>query len=398
MSEAKPSPAGAVGAARGSRLRAAVLGAVLILSAAACAHPAPSSDLEPALAAAMTRGGPPAMGVLVIRHGRVAGEAVRGVRQLGDTVAVRPGDRWHLGSNTKAFTATLIARLVEQGRLSWTEPLDRMLPQLAGSMRPEYRDVTLADLLSHRAGIREPDEKNEALFKAFYTDSRPLPQQRLAWASAALDMEPIGPKRGKSDYSNTGYIIAAAIAETATGRTYEQLVAQHVLRPLGLRTATFAPPGARGDLVGHVEGRAAGPADGNPPLWNPAGGLRMSLRDYARFCIDQIEGERGRGALLGAATYRFLHARQGEGEALGWSVEADMAGRQGPILQHAGSDGNWYAAVALFPETRDGVLAAANAARSMGGDRAVLQAAMAVLPTLSRPVAPSAEAAKPAAP
>lgn len=76
------------------------------------------------------------------------------MRRLGSADPVRRGDGWRLGSDGKAMTATMIARLVEQGVLSWDTRLDQMLPDLAASMHPEYRGVTLPDLLSHRSGLQ----------------------------------------------------------------------------------------------------------------------------------------------------------------------------------------------------------------------------------------------------
>jgi hypothetical protein len=69
--------------------------------------------------------------------------------------------------------------------------------------------------------------------------------------------------------------------------------------------------------------------------------------------------------------------------AVGWGVQDSVGGRKGPVLLHAGSDGNWYAVVALFPQTGNGALVAANAADDMGGDKAVKAAFGALLPDLS---------------
>jgi len=360
------------------------LGALAALVAAALgAGPAPAAPPDPQQLMASAMGeapAPPAMGVLVIRDGLVAEVAVRGVRSLDTGIAVRPDDRWHLGSDGKAITAVMIARLVEAGRLSWSAPLHRLLPTTA--MRPEYRDVTLAELLTHTAGIAEPAD---ALLLDFLKDSRPLPRQRMEWTRAALAMAPVGP-RGQADYSNTGYVIAAVVAEQATGKSYERLVTEQVLEPLGLTSATFDPAGLPGDIVGHLDGAATGPLETNPPMWGPAGGLRMSLRDWARFCIDQMEGARGRGALLSPEGYRRLHAPSDDGSAMGWQVMGEFAGRRGPILQHSGSDGNWFVAAALFPESRDGLLVVANAGRSMNGNDATMKVAMPVLQTLSSSV------------
>jgi CubicO group peptidase (beta-lactamase class C family) len=118
----------------------------------------------------------------------------------------------------------------------------------------------------------------------------------------------------------------------------------------------------------------------------PAGGMRMSLRDWSRFCIDHMRGEHGRGRLLRADSYRFLHAPQGNTRAaLGWGAQASAVGRRGPALTHSGSDGNWYALVALFPERGDGVLVAANAAEGMGGDAASIAALRALAASVSEP-------------
>jgi hypothetical protein len=115
----------------------------------------------------------------------------------------------------------------------------------------------------------------------------------------------------------------------------------------------------------------------------------MTLRDWARFCIDQMEGERGHGRLLKTETYRRLHTGQGgTNAALGWGAAPKAAGRQGPALTHAGSDGNWYALVLLFPQTGNGVLVTANAADSMGGDKASTEALRALAATLAPPASP----------
>src|SRR5512146_3217426 len=68
----------------------------------------------------------PAMGIVIIRHGRIADEAVEGVRASDNPVPGSRSDLWHLGSDEKAMTATMIARLVERKSLSWHAPLERL--------------------------------------------------------------------------------------------------------------------------------------------------------------------------------------------------------------------------------------------------------------------------------
>lgn len=329
----------------------------------------------------------PGMAALVIRDCRVERELAAGVRRLDSSALVQRGDRWHLGSDGKAMTATMIARLVERGVLSWQTRLDEMLPDLP--MHADYRDVTLPDLLSHRSGLPE-NVGDSDFFATFYEDTAAYPDQRVRYIRRALSEPPAGPKRSERSYSNTGYLVAAAAAEHAADEDFETLMRAHVLRPLRMRSVSFEQIASTGEPAGHVDGRVADrPRDANPRMLAPAGGMSMSLRDWARFCIEHLKGERGRGRLLSAETYRMLHTGQGgTRSALGWGIQASAVGRRGPVLTHSGSDGNWWALVILFPETGNGVLVAANAAESMGGD----EASVAVLRALAAGVAEPAPA------
>src|SRR5262245_45560629 len=76
-----------------------------------------------------------------------------GVRKAGSPERLTVNDRFHMGSCTKSMTATLIAMLVEQGRLSWTTTIADVFPDLRERMHPDFRSVTLEQLLSHRAGV-----------------------------------------------------------------------------------------------------------------------------------------------------------------------------------------------------------------------------------------------------
>ena len=107
-----------------------------------------AATAAPVLAKAMEGTKTPGMAAIVIRDYKAEPEMVAGIRRLGAPGLIAPGDRWHPGSDGKAMTVTMIARLVERGVLAWDRPLDQMLPSLAAKMRPEYRDVTLPDLMS----------------------------------------------------------------------------------------------------------------------------------------------------------------------------------------------------------------------------------------------------------
>ena len=338
-----------------------------------------STSPPTALQQAMTGKAVPGMTAIVIRDFKVESELVAGIRVLGDATPVAPGARWHLGSNGKAMTATLIARLVEANLLAWETPLSQMLPELEAGMQPAYRDVTLPDLLSHHAGLPE-NTSDMDFFATFQADSAPLPSQRLRYITRCLAETPVAARRTTPQYSNTGLITAAACAERATGKTFESLIVSEVFAPLGIHSTSFDQYGGPGEPAGHIDGRVANQAqDVNPRMFAPAGAMRLSMQDWARFCIDQMQGEHGRGKLLAADTYRFLHTAQGDsvdgaGWALGWGAAPHPMNLTGPALTHSGSDGNWFALVCLFPQTGNGVLVDSNAADSMGGDQSTLEA------------------------
>ncbi|HEY8877239.1 MAG TPA: serine hydrolase domain-containing protein [Roseateles sp.] len=355
--------------------RAFVAATFAALSLAARAQPA---DLDAMLQQALEGSRTPAVGVVEIVQGQVARSAVRGLRRSDGAEPVTLDDRWLIGSDAKPMTTALLARLVDRGLLRWDQPLAELLPSLKASMRPAYRSVTLMELLSHRAGLPE-NTSDMKFFNGFYKDKRDLPAQRLAYVGRALREAPIAPPRTKTSYSNTGFILAAVIAERAAGRPYEQLMRDEVFGPLGMTSVDYGPPPA-GQPQGHTQGKPVQRAEqSNPLMFAPAGNLHLSLADWARFCVDQLAGARGEGKLLTAASYQRMHAAA-PAFALGWGVQASVAGRKGPVWVHAGSDGNWYAIASLFPDTGHGTLVVANAGPDMDGDKVAQAVWLGLLP------------------
>jgi CubicO group peptidase (beta-lactamase class C family) len=292
-----------------------------------------------------------------------------GVRKAGTEVSVTGEDQWHIGSDTKAMTATLIGALVEQGKLKWETTVGEMFPDLAASMPPEWQKVTLLHLLSHRAGL--PANLTGGWWKVprdGTTREQHLAAVKMA-LSEKLDSEP-GARYG---YSNLGYVIAGAMAEKAADASWEDLITRLVFEPLGLKSVGFGGTGTPGQVDqpwGHgADGKPVesnGPAVDNPPVLGPAGRVHCSLADWAKFIADQLRGARGEKALLKPETYRKLHTPPFGGDyALGWLVtQRDWGG--GTVLTHAGSNTMNYAVVWMAPQRDFAVLAVTN----QGGDGA----------------------------
>ena len=213
------------------------LGVTLLLAATTASA---ADDLNARLPQALQGTTTPAIGALVIRDGKVAEQAVQGVRRNDASTPVTTDDQWMIGSTGKPITVAMIARLVEQGVLRWDAPLSTALPHLAAQMQPAYRSVTLVQLLSHRAGLPE-NLTDAAALDAFFVDTRALPVQREAYVKAALAEAPVHPPGTDFAYSNSGFLIAAVIAERATGKDVETLMQREVFQPLGMTGDGFGP-------------------------------------------------------------------------------------------------------------------------------------------------------------
>jgi CubicO group peptidase (beta-lactamase class C family) len=297
--------------------------------------------------------------------------AVRGIRRVGEPALALEGDRFHIGSNGKAILATAIGRLVELGELSWTLTLSEAFPELASSMQPAYRGITLEQLLKHRSGLPAfASLEDFALVPQFPGDG---PAQRQAFAEWIL-VRPPALTPGEYLYSNAGYAIAAAIAERRTGRSWDALERAEVLDPLGASVFVGWPLDERPDAPsGHIVVDGAmvpiAPSAGRiPTVFAPAGDLSLTVGDYARFAQLHLRSLSGHAALLADSTFRRLHTPTGD-DAMGWQV-IDQNGNT--VLVHSGNSDTFYSFVLLFGGARRGFALVTNS-----GDSPDVQAAFA---------------------
>ena len=351
------------------------LAVLLAICISVFSAPAFADDLDAILSKAVAGKKAPGAGLLIIQDYEIVDEAVYGVRSLSDPTPVSRSDVWNIGSDGKAMTAVMVARLVDRGVFSWESTIGGVLPNMAGDMRPEYRAITLRQLLTHTSGLPDNIRDEETLNSVFYNESSAtLSERRRAYIARALQDAPVR-RAGKFSYSNTGFLIAAFMAETATKETYESLMRDEVFTPLGMTSAGFGRP-PTGQPAGHMRGRIAVPRDVNPDFFAPAGNIYLSLDDWARFCIDQLRGANGKGALLKPQTYSVTQSPPpGAPVSMGWFVRGSFAGLRGPVYYHEGSDGAWFAVVALSPGSGSAVLAVTNGGKDMGGRALALAAA-----------------------
>ena len=283
-----------------------------------------------------------------------------GLRMAGAEAPVTPDDQWHLGSISKSFLATLIGRLVDQQRLKWDDRLGAALAAEHPAMPQAYCDANVLHLLSHRAGFA--DNLLYPVMGQFDASKDDERTQRRAFLEKAFALPPVAPVGGATQYSNVGYVAAAAMIEARTGKTWQALMAREVFAPLGLRSAGFGPPGRIGALlqpVGHGPAlaqphRLGDPHDDLPLVIGPAGRIHMNLADL----ITYLAAHRDRTTLLKPATWDVLHTPPFGGDyALGWNTWPDGS------FTHDGGNLLWYAVAGFNPKAGWAATAAANDGR-----------------------------------
>ena len=345
-------------------------------------RPAVAREAAPpdaALDAAFAAHAPVALaGAVVTRDGLVWAGA-RGVRRFGGDEPVTVDDRWHLGSNTKAMTAAIFARLVEQGRARWGMPLAEAFPGV--DIHPAWRNTTLDDFMHHRAGLLDEPVMGRNWLMTARADPRSLPEQRAVIAAQALGSPP-GGTPGAFVYGNANYVLVGAAIETLTGGSWEEAMRAELFEPLGLASAGFGAPAAAPQGAGNAWGhRGAGdqrtpippdhPGADNPAALGPAGMVHMDLADYGRFLAAMMGA---RPDWLGPDS-RFRLTTPPEGGppayACGWAVGMQpWAGTDDPVrvLGHNGSNTMWYCSVLAAPEPGVAFVAVSN--EGAAGERA----------------------------
>ncbi len=342
-------------------------------------------DVSASLKAIREKHGLPGMAAVLVKDGHVVAQGCDGVRKRGSSEKVTLGDKFHIGSCTKSMTATMIATLVEEGKLRWTTTVGEIVRDLGMKVHAGWDRVNLEQLLAHRGGA--PADIEEDLWARLWTHSGTPSEQRQALADGVLMTPPRAPGMGNWSYSNAGYALAGWMAEKVTGRSWEIVMEERLFRPLGMESAGFGAPGTAGS-VGQPRGRTeagepveVGPGSDNPAAIAPAGTVHCSLGDWAKYVSAHLH----RGMLLKAESFAHLQ-RPREGPdpryAMGWIVlHRDWGG--GQVLMHNGSNTMWFAVCWLAPKKGLAVFIATN----QGGDkaeRACDDAAGALLDGLSR--------------
>ena len=200
-----------------------------------------------------------------------------GTRAVNDTTAVDEHSVYEIGSITKAFTGVLLAQMALHGDVQLDDPIERYLPDVAIPSRG--REITLRDLATHTSGLpRLPDNLTPADSSNPYADY--TVEQLHAFLGSHTLRRLVG---AEYEYSNLGMGLLGYILARRAGMSYEDLLRERILDPLGMtNTAIALTPDMTAHLVrGHSNGREV--SNWDIPTLAGAGGLRSTAADMVTF-------------------------------------------------------------------------------------------------------------------
>jgi CubicO group peptidase (beta-lactamase class C family) len=339
---------------RATPLRAAT--AIFAAAACATAAPAPPSPEAPRPGAAHARAIArsrelldqalqlyPGTAVAVAIGDRIVWSTAFGYADVDRLKPVTPATQFRIYEAAMPLTATVLARLAQDGRIDLDAPVHRYLPDLPDAPMA----VTLRDLATQLGGVRDFAEEEEI----------PTPCSGARDAARTIRgrvfVRPAGLGVNVSRY---GYLLLSAALESASGKRFSDLLAETVGGPAGMTSTMMDDP--RRFLPGRTQfyergflGLLKAARTVDTSCLSGAGGLVSTTEDLVRFGSALLRGELLRADMLDAMfTPRRTRGGQSTDYGLGWHVESDARGR--PFGWHGGRGVGGRAAIVVVPHAR----------------------------------------------
>ncbi|MFL5403999.1 MAG: serine hydrolase [Gemmatimonadales bacterium] len=319
----------------------------------------------------------PGLSVAIVKDGKVVLARGYGVRRMGSPTPVDAQTRFGIASNTKLFTATALAILVEEGKVEWDKPVINYLPAFAMADPYVTHELTIRDLLVHRSGLGLG--AGDLLWWPPSTYNRKEIASRIRYIPLATSF------RSAYAYDNVLYLVAGQVIEAVSGKSWEEFVKTRILDKIGMTNSDVRHSGATHG--GNVAGTHAEVNDTVRPVdpfasdnTNPAGGIMSGAADMAKWLMVQLDSGR---VADGSRLFSPASARQlwrevtptptGEVPAgmdalvhlrptvSGYALGIGVRDYRGHILrQHTGGLPGYVSKVAMIPDLRLGVAVLTN--------------------------------------
>lgn len=318
----------------------------------------------------------PGLAVAIVKDGETVLAKGYGVREVGGAAPVDEHTLFAIASNTKAFTAAALAMLVEEGKLSWDDPVRDHLPYFQLYNPFVSQEMRIRDILSHRSGLGT--YSGDLLWYGTGYSAEDVVRR-------ARFLEPAGPFRASYGYTNLMFIAAGEIIAAASGMSWQTFIETRILDPLRMaRTVTSVEDLAS---IENVATPHKNRTDGVFPVdwynWDAmaaAGGIISSVSDMARWMKLRLNHGEWNGVSLfsegsswdmwtvhtplqlSAGARRSQPSMHFRGYGLGWSLN-DLHGRL--IASHGGGYDGMFSRVVLVPEEGLGIVVLTNSMTSV---------------------------------
>ena len=310
----------------------------------------------------------PGLAVAVVSGDRVVFMRGYGVREVGRPEAVDAGTRFAIGSTTKAMVAVALGILVDEGAVAWDAPVITYLPWFRVADPWLTRELTVRDLLTHRAGFPNIDQ--------IWTNPGFTADEILRRVAG---LETVYSPRSGFIYQNVMYAVAGAVIEAASGMPWDAFVRTRILQPLGMTATepTLAALAGQANVAAphtNAGGTIRLTSNRSVDQVGPAGSVWSSIDDMAKWMRFTLRGELHGRRLLSERTHREIMSPQVVAPqsmypamtlvqprfftyGLGWFLH-DYAGHA--VAMHTGSINGMNALIGLLPDRDVGVYVLAN--------------------------------------
>ncbi|HEX3579158.1 MAG TPA: serine hydrolase [Thermoanaerobaculia bacterium] len=315
----------------------------------------------------------PGLAIAVVHNDKIIFLKGYGIKEIGRTQPITADTLFEIGSTTKAFTATAMAMLADEKKLSWDDPVRNYVPGFHVSDPCTDALITLRDIASHRSGLARHDE---------LWDDSDLPREELIRRIGAMKVW--RPIRAGYQYNNLMFVTAGEAAASAAKMPWEQLIRTRIFAPLGMTESriAFAEWPASDHATGHrwiskTRSAAIQPMRNYDAL-APAGTIKSSAHDMAQWLRFQLTGGAIDGRrLMSLSAIEETHTPQtiipiGPASrllypdmnfltyGLGWNI-SDYHGEL--LVAHAGALNGFRTNVALLPKRNFGIVILENIGR-----------------------------------
>jgi len=317
---------------------------------------------------ALTNWRVPGAAICIVKDGKVVLMKGYGVKEIGLNDRVDENTLFMIGSNTKAFTATALAMLQAQGKLSLDDKVTKYIPTFKLDNRPAGEMTVIRDLLCHHIGFGT----YQGDFTFYNTDlTRDQIIARMALVKAAY------PFRTKWGYTNSAFLVAGQVIQAATGRSWESYIKDYIFAPLGMGNTlalTKSMTTALNRTVPHtlVDGRLQAISYDQLDGLAPAGSISSTVNDMSKWVLCLLnDGKVGNRQVIPLAAIKATREPQDivkmvqhldgsedyELYGLGWRLE-DYHGHS--LVMHNGGVGGYVSSVTLVPKEHLGIIILTN--------------------------------------